>query len=108
MADFWDTFEPGPVGTYESARDLAKAETVMFVRGVTRVDEGKFGPKFVAEVVLQDETGTPIDRLVSFTIGRVGSRDRVLSAMATALSEGSDPIKARLTLEGQSVIISQA
>jgi hypothetical protein len=72
-------------------------------------EESKFGERFVTRVLLPDpETGETEERLLSFGVGTVESRDRMLRALAEWLDEGdNEPPYVKLTRVGRAVIIEK-
>ena len=100
--DYDDSYEGGGafVGAAEKA-ELINAGEPFPVTGVSRQEEGKFGPKFFVNITLDGEP-----RTLTFTIGSVGSRDKMLAAMQEylVLPESEAPI-CYLQKAGQAILL---
>lgn len=73
-------------------------------------DENKYGPRFIAKVLLPDpETGEPAERAIGFPKGTVESRDRMLNQMGAYLErDDAEPVIVKLEQVGRSIIIRAA
>ncbi len=108
MGSFWDSYTSptGQGGAYASARDMARDNEVAFIQSITKT-EGQYGPAFRLGIVKQ-ENGEQVERIVDFVLGRVQSRDSMLTAMRDHFDAGGEPVKVRFELDGQAVILVQA
>lgn len=73
-------------------------------------DENKYGPRYVATVLLPDpENGAEAERAVAFPKGTVESRDRMLGQMAAYLDrDDAEPVMVKLEKVGRSIVLRSA
>jgi hypothetical protein len=107
MAGFFDTFldtgNAGFVGKDEK-EELIADSTPLEVKGVELRKETQYGDQYFMLVNLDGE-----DRIITFSVGTVQSRDRMLDAMATYLS-ADEAVSPRVRLEkaGRAVLVVNA
>jgi hypothetical protein len=98
------------VGKDEKAELIASGQT--FPVTAVSVRDNPFeagGEQYVVTVVLPDEEGEDADRILTFTVGTVDSRDRVLDKMAEWLEDAAnDPPTVKLTMVGRSLLVIPA
>lgn len=110
---FWDEYkEVGGNFVKAPEKQILMDEGVPFpILKVVEDQANKFGPRYAATVVLPEgvegvEAG---ERVISFPIGTVESRDRMLNQMETYLDrEDADDVVVKLEKVGQSILIRQA
>lgn len=80
------------------------------VTAVVADDENKYGPRYVATVLLPDpENGDEAERAISFPKGTVDSRDRMLNQMMNYLErEDAEPVLVKLDKVGRSILVRSA
>lgn len=109
---FWDEYkEVG--GNYIKADEkqvLIDNGIPLTVTAVVEDQHDSYGPRFVASVTVPDPaTGEDEERAVSFPIGTVESRDKMLRQMADYLGrEDAEAITVKLEKAGRSILIRQA
>ena len=109
---FWDEYkEVG--GNYIGADEKA----VLMENGIplTVVDviedqANQYGPRWVAKVMAPNpESGDEEERAISFPIGTVESRDRMLKQLSEYLArEDAETVVVKLEKAGRSILIRQA
>lgn len=110
---FWDEYkEVGGNFIKAAEKQILMDEGVPFnITAVVEDQTNKYGPRYAAQVVIPEgvagvEAG---ERTISFPIGTVESRDRMLGQMATYLDrEDADDVVVKLEKVGQSILIRQA
>lgn len=110
---FWDEYkEVGGNFVKAAEKQILMDEGVPFpITAVVEDQANKFGPRFVAQVVIPEgvegvEAG---ERAISFPIGTVESRDRMLNQMVGYLDRGdADDVTVKLEKAGQSILIRAA
>ncbi len=82
----------------------------MSISSLVHDENNKFGPRFVATVTLPDPaTGEDTERAISFPIGTVDSRDRMLGEMEKYLDgEDADEVRIKLEKVGRSILVRPA
>jgi hypothetical protein len=109
---FFDEFKDIGGGEYVGAdeKQVLIDHGISFqMTDVVYQEESKFGERFVTRVALPDpETGETEERLLSFGVGTVESRDRMLRALAEWLDEAdNEPPYVKLSKVGRAVIIEK-
>jgi len=111
---FWDEYEDvGSLGTFIGAAEkkvLMENGIPMTVTKVVEDQQNQYGPRYVAQVVVPNpETGDEEERAISFPIGTVESRDRLLAQLNEYLArEDADTVTIKLEQVGRSILIRQA
>lgn len=110
---FFDEYKDIGGGEYVSADEkqvLIDNGIPFQMTDVVYQEESKFGERFVARVLLPDpDTGEEEERLISFGVGTVESRDRLLRALAEWLDAADNaPPFVKLEKVGRAVIIVKA
>ncbi len=110
---FFDTFKELPSGDYvgEKEKDVLMENGIPFTITALALDEAnKYGPRYVASITVPDPaTGEDEEKLMSFPIGNVESRNRMLAEMKTYLEgDEAEPVKVKLELIGRSKILRPA
>jgi len=104
MTKFNDIFQDEGGNNYvgkEEKAVLVKGNVPFPVTRVTRVEAGRFGPKYNVHTVLDGE-----ERVISFGAGSVESRDRMLDALqGYLLSDDAEPTELYMELDKQSVLL---
>lgn len=109
---FWDDYkEIG--GNFIGAAEkqvLIENGIPMTVTALVEDQANQYGPRWVAQVeVPNPETGEDEERAISFPIGTVESRDRMLNQMSEYLGrEDADPVVIKLEKVGRSILLRQA
>lgn len=109
---FWDEYK-------EIGGNFIKADekTVMIENGIPmRVQDviedqnNQYGPRYVAKVIVPNpETGEEEERAISFPIGTVESRDRMLAQLVDYLArDDHEEVVVKLEKIGRSILIRQA
>lgn len=112
---FWDNYTE-PTGSFVKAdeKQVLMDNGIPFeIVGVLHDETNQYGPRYVATVMLPEqvtEDATAWDELtersISFPIGNVESRNRMLSQMqAYFAAEGAEPVTVKLEKQGQSILI---
>lgn len=104
---FFDTFTDTSAGNWVKAdekAELMERGATFVIDGVTRDEHSQFGERYVAKVTLDGE-----ERAMSFPVGTVESRDRMLDALEKWLEDESNerPV-CKLEKVGRSIIIRAA
>lgn len=110
---FWDEYkEVGGNFVKAPEKQILMDEGVPFpITSVVEDQTNKYGPRYVAQVVIPEgvdgcEAG---ERTISFPIGTVESRDRMLSQMEKYLDrDDADDVTVKLEKVGQSILIRPA
>lgn len=112
MAGFWDEYTEVSgnfIGADEKAV-LMEQGIPLTVLGVIEDQHNQYGPRFVATVLAPNpETGDEEERLISFPIGTVESRDRMLAQMSEYLKrDDAEKVVVKLEKKGRSILLRQA
>jgi hypothetical protein len=109
---FWDEYEEigGNFIGADEKRVLMDAGIPMTVQSIVEDQHNQYGPRYVAKVVVPNpETGEDEERAISFPIGTVESRDRMLSQMIEYLGrEDAEQVAVKLEQVGRSILVRQA
>lgn len=109
---FWDEYkEIGGNFIKADEKDVLMENGIpMKVLAVVEDQANKYGPRYVAKVeVPNPETGEAEERAISFPIGTVESRDRMLSQLVDYLGrEDADEVVIKLEKVGRSILLRQA
>ena len=99
---FKDNFKDIGGGDYVSADEkqaLADGGVEFSITSVVEDQQNKYGPRYVLKAIVPNpETGDEEERNISFSIGTVESRDRMLAQMEEYL-DGDDAEDVPVTLE---------
>lgn len=106
-ASFFDTFTDTSAGNWVKAdekNELMENGQTFVITSVSRDEHSQFGERYVAHVILSDE-----ERAMSFPVGTVESRDRMLEALEKWLDDPANekPV-CKLEKVGRSIIIRPA
>jgi hypothetical protein len=111
-SNFWDENPDEGGGSYvgEDEKNDLIANGIAFPIIALRVDDHpQYGERFAATVILQDDEGDDEERVITFPIGSVESRDRVLGKMEKFLEDPkNDPPLAKLERVGRSILVRNA
>ena len=109
---FWDEYVEigGNFIGAEEKQTLMDNGVPLAVQTVVRDEHNSYGDRYVAQVIVPNpETGADEERSISFPIGTVESRDRMLSQMAEYMErDDAKPVVIKLEKVGRSIIIRQA
>jgi hypothetical protein len=113
MGDFWAD-NPGIEGGGSFVGEAEKNELID--NGVTfpivslRTDDHpQYGERYVATVMLENDEGEEEERVITFPIATVDSRDRVLATMMKFLDDpANDPPLCKLSRVGRSILVRPA
>lgn len=106
---FFDNYKDIGGGEYVGADEkgvLIEQGIPFQITDVVYQEESKFGERYVCRVMLPGDDGGPEERLMSFSVGTVESRDRMLHALSEWLDEAdNEPPFVKLEKVGRAVII---
>lgn len=109
---FWDEYKEigGNFIKAEEKAVIIENGIPLVVLGVVEDQHNQFGPRYVAQVEAPNpETGEDEERCVSFPIGTVESRDRMLSQMAEYIDANpGEQITVKLEKVGRAILVRQA
>lgn len=109
---FWDEYKEigGNFIKAEEKQVLMDNGVPMKVLALIEDQANQYGPRWVAQVeVPNPETGEDEERAISFPIGTVESRDRMLNQLNDYLgSEGAEDVFVKLEKVGRSILLRQA
>ena len=104
---FFENYDDGRGARFFSKEEkdgLIESGETLLIDSISK-GAGKFGPRYVVRVV----TSEGEERALSFSVGAVESRDRLLDAMIDYLGdEGAEPPKIRLAKVGNCVLVQSA
>lgn len=109
---FFDTFQEvggNFVGAEEKAV-LIENGIPLTVLAVVMDEQNKYGPRFVAKCLVPNPTtAQPEERSISFPVGSVDSRDRMLTAMSEWLRENpEESVTVKLEKAGRAILLRKA
>lgn len=108
---FWDENPDvgAPQGSFVSSDEKAAlaASGTPLVASTISLREGRFGDEYVVAVdVPDDETGEPEQRVLTFPIGSVQSRDAALKRMEEYLrQEDAEPVSFKIEKAGRAYVL---
>lgn len=113
MAKFFDEYKDnrpegesdGDLGAFLSGKEkevLIEEGTAFAITGITS-SETKYGPRWILQVTIEDEP-----RALGFAKGKVPSRDRMLVALSTHLTNGGEIPMTKIVLNGRSQVLVDA
>jgi len=107
---FFDTFVETSGSFVNSDEKIALAEAGIPIPVLAVAErDGKFGEEYALQVEVTDPaTGDVEERQMTFKIGTVQSRDRMLAAMQEWFKNGGAPVSVKLEKVGQSWILRKA
>lgn len=109
---FWDDYKESG-GNYLKAdeKDVLMENGIPFtVTAVQEYDHPQYGLRYELAVQVPDpESGEDEERSLSFKIGSVESRDRMLKAMEEYLGrDDAEPVRVKLEKQGRSILLRSA
>lgn len=109
---FWDEYKEigGNFIKAEEKQVLIENGIPMVVLAVIEDQANQYGPRYVAQVsVPNPETGEDEERAISFPIGTVESRDRMLAQLTEYLGRpDAEEVTVKLEKAGRSILLRQA
>lgn len=109
---FWDEYKEigGNFIKADEKQVLIENGIPLKVTAVIEDQANQYGPRFVAQVVVPNpETGEDEERAVSFPIGTVESRDRMLLQLVDYLARpDAEEVVVKLEKAGRSILLRQA
>lgn len=109
---FWDEYKEigGNFIKADEKAVLMENGIPLKVLAVIEDQANQYGPRYVAQVeVANPETGEDEERAISFPIGTVESRDRMLSQLLTYLDgDDAEEVVVKLEKVGRSILLRQA
>lgn len=109
---FWDEYKEvgGNFIGADEKQVLIENGIPLTILAVIEDQANKYGPRFVAKVLCPNpETGQEEERSISFPIGTVDSRDRMLAQMGAYLDANSDEtVTVKLEKGGRAILLRKA